>query len=306
MKFKDILKKTLIQEATEKMPDPCNKLGEGKTFCKSLQKILSTGTGGKGAKTLQELSFKLFRKLRNGDFVSMGEKVVLEPGNKFYEDRIKDMYDLVAILQKTNSCSAIRTAVEQDIEKVGNKKMTMRIDDQQKYSLFNRINTHSTNQSYILTKLAQELNKEKDFLFSKIDTYSSDQIIDEMLEALNDRDILNRLDSIVDMLVQDKDSQQSMMDAFNFSRNKGYEVEDQAWNALKKSGYDVYPFSDDFGFIDYFGIDMIAVDERGAHPVQVSSKIKHYPKIFNWTASDCQPFALFKSGDKFVKYSPMA
>jgi hypothetical protein len=91
MKLKDILRKALLQEATEKMPDPCNKLGEGKQFCKKLQNILSSGTGGKGSKKLQELSFKLFRQLRNGEYLSMGDRIVLEPGNKFYDDRIVDM-----------------------------------------------------------------------------------------------------------------------------------------------------------------------------------------------------------------------
>lgn len=306
MKLKDILRKALLQEATEKMPDPCNKLGEGKQFCKKLQNILSSGTGGKGSKKLQELSFKLFHQLRNGDYLSMGDKIVLEPGNKFYDDRIVDMYELLKILKKHNACSTIRSVVEKDIEKLGNKKMTMRIDDKQSYSLFNRINTHSTNQSFILTKLALALNKEKDFLFNKVDTYTPDQIIDEMTEALNDREILNRLDSLVGELIAEPESKQSMMDAFNFSRNKGYQVEDEAWGALRKSGYEVYPFTDDFGFIDYFGIDMIAVDDKGAHPVQVSSQMKQYPKIFNWSADDCKPFALFKSGNKFIKYSPFA
>ena len=127
-----------------------------------------------------------------------------------------------------------------------------------------------------------------------------------MTEALNDREILNRLDSLVGELIAEPESQQSMMDAFNFSRNKGYQVEDEAWVGLRKSGYEVYPLTDDFGFIDYFGIDMIAVDDKGAHPVQVSSQMKQYPKIFNWSADDCKPFALFKSGDKFIKYSPFA
>lgn len=306
MKLQDILRKALIQEATEKMPNPCDKLGEGKQFCKKLQKVLSTGTGGKGAKKLQELSFKLFRQLRNGDYFSMGDRVVLEPGNKFYEDRIADMHELLKILKKHNACSAIRSAVEKDIEKLGTKKMTMRIDDKQTYSLFNRINTHSTNQSFILTKLALALNNEKDFLFNKVDTYTPDQIIDEMTEALNDREILNRLDSLIGELIAEPESQQSMMDAFNFSRNKGYQVEDEAWEVLQKSGYDVYPFTDDFGFIDYFGIDMVAVDDKGVHPVQVSSQMKQFPKIFEWSAGDCKPFALFKSGDKFIKYSPFA
>jgi hypothetical protein len=51
---------------------------------------------------------------------------------------------------------------------------------------------------------------------------------------------------------------------------------------------------------------MVAVDDKGAHPVQVSSKMKSNPKIFDWEAPDCKVFALAKSGDKFLKHSPLA
>jgi hypothetical protein len=213
---------------------------------------------------------------------------------------------LTKILKKHNSCSAIVTAVEQDMKKLATKGLTMLVDDEQKYSLFNRINTHSTNQSYIITLLALEENKKKDFKFYKIDTFDNRQIIEEVTELLNDPSTMSRLDTLISNLINNPDTQQQILDAFNYSRNVGYAVEDAGYNALKSIGYEVYPFSDDFGFIDYFGIDMIAVDDKGAHPVQVSSKMKSNPKIFDWEAPDCKVFALAKSGDKFLKYSPLA
>jgi hypothetical protein len=306
MKLKNIITQILVKEAKEKFPDPCSSLTEGKEFCKKLQTILSTGTGGKGAKKLQQLSFRIFRKLRNGDYFSMGDKITLEPGNKMFDERLQDMVQLSTLLKKHNSCSRIVREVDADTEKLKSKNMTMLVDDDKKYSLFNRINTHSSNQSFIITKLALDMSKQNGHMFYKLDTFSPDQIIEEVTEVLNQSDSLDTLDSLIGDLLKDQDVQKKLMDAFNFTRSRGYEVEDEGWNALRRAGYEVYPFSDDFGFIDYFGIDMVAVDEQGAHPVQVSASIKKYPKIFEYQADDCKVFALFKSGDRFVKYSPFS
>jgi len=304
MKLLSLLKESLLLEV-EKKSDPCEILGEGKQFCKNLKKILDKGTGGKGAEKLKKQAISVFQKLRNGDYISMGEKIVLEPGNKFYDDRIQDMIVLKDVLTKNNSCSAIVSAIESDMKKLENKGMTMRVDDQQKYSLFNRLNTHSTNQAYIITRLAQEINKKKSFKFYRMDTFDNNQIIEEVMDLLMEPSTMNQLDELIGRLMNDETSQKAVMDAFNFSRSKGYEIEDEGWNALKKAGFDVFPFSDDFGFIDYFGIDMVAVKDNVAYPVQVSSQMKMNPKIFNYEAPDCKVFALYKSGNKFVKYSPM-
>jgi hypothetical protein len=302
MNLKEILKNIIFEGVGDKMPDPCNSLTEGKMFCKNLQKVLSKGTGGKGAKTLQGLSFRKFRNLRNGDYLSLGDKVVLEPGNVHYEKRIDDMFKLLDVLKNNNSCRRITNLIESDIEKLKNKKITMRIDDKNEYSLFNRINTHSTNQAFILTKLIQSLNTEVDSTNKSLNDYSNDEMINRVLEVLNYNDIDNKLDEIMSDLIRDENSQQQMMSAFNFSRDRGYKVETEAQEVLSKQGFEVIPFSDDFGFVDYFGIDMIVVDDKGAHPVQVSSQMKRSPKIFQYEDSDCKPFALFKSNNKFIKY----
>ena len=294
MKLLELLKEALILEV-EKRVDPCDGLGEGKVFCKNLQNILSTGTGGKGSEQLKKKSFSIFGQLRNGDYLSMGDRVELKPGNRLYEDRMADMRKMLELLQKTNACKVIQTEIEKDMVKLSGKNMTMRLDDNQSYSLFNRINTHSSNQSFILSKLAQQINKQTKYKFFKMDKFDNSQIIEEVMDLLNDPTTLSKLDTLITELMQDEQSQKTVMDAFNFTRNKGYEVEDAGWDTLRS-----------FGFVDYFGIDLLAIDDKGvAHPVQVSSQMKVNPKIFQYQAPDCQVFALYKSGDRFVKYSPL-
>ena len=43
-------------------------------------------------------------------------------------------------------------AIEKDLESVKEKGLVMVVDNDDKYSLFNRLNTHYTNQAVILTK----------------------------------------------------------------------------------------------------------------------------------------------------------
>jgi hypothetical protein len=304
MKLLNLLRNTLILEQ-EKKSDPCQKLGEGKQFCKNLEKILDKGTGGKNAERLKKQAISVFQELRNGDYLSMGERIVLEPGNKFYDKRVKDMKKLVELLKNNNSCRSVQKNIKQDIKKLEGKNMTMRVDDQQSYSLFNRINTHSTNQAYILSKLAQEINKKESYKFYQMDSFDNDQIIEEVMGLLMDPVSLKLLDDLIGRLMSDQESQEAVMDAFNYSRTRGFEVENEGAQALKNAGYKVYKFSDDFGFVDYFGIDLLAVKNGKAYPVQISSQMKMNPKIFNYKDSDCKVFALYKSGNKFVKYSPM-
>jgi hypothetical protein len=132
MKLLEILREKLITEQAVHT-DPCEKLGEGKQFCKNLKKILDKGTGGKGAENLKKKAISVFQELRNGDYISMGEKIVLRPGNEFYEKRVKDMKRIVKLLDKHNSCKTIQKRVKKDIKKLEDKNMTMRVDDQQSY-----------------------------------------------------------------------------------------------------------------------------------------------------------------------------
>jgi len=305
MKILSLLSEAVITEA-EKRIDPCSKLGEGKEFCKKLNSILSFGRGGTGSQLLKKKAIELFTQLRQGDYISMGQKVVLEPGNPLFDERLKKLKKLMYILWEHSSCSEIIKSIKNDIEVVGSKGLQMIVDDAEQYSLLNRLDTHSTNQAYILTKAALEEQTKGKTLFYKIDTYDNDQIIEDMLEYLNLPNALESLDDLITRLLQDTENQKIMIDALEYSRTRGQEVENEGAEALRNAGYEVVNFSGDFGFVDYFGIDLVAIDDEGAHPVQVSSQMKSNPKLFQFSAPDCKCFAMYKSPSGFTKYEPLS
>lgn len=305
MKILPILSEAIITEA-EKRVDPCSKLGEGKEFCKRLNGILAFGRGGSGSGVLKKKAIEIFSELRQGDYISMGQKVVLQPGNPLFDERLKKLKKLMYTLWEESSCPNIIKSIKNDIDVVGTKGLQMIVDDAEQYSLLNRLDTHSTTQAYILTKAALEEATKGKHLFYKIDTYDNDQIIEDVLEFLNDSQSLTVLDDLITRLLQDPENQKIMIDALEYSRTRGQEVESEGAEALRQAGYKVIDFSGDFGFVDYFGIDLVAIDEEGAHPVQISSQMKSNPKLFKFYGPDCKCFAMYKSPSGFTKYEPLS
>lgn len=303
MKFLPILSEAIITEA-EKRVDPCTKLGEGKEFCRKLNNILSFGKGGSGASLLKNKAIEVFRKLREEDYVSMGQKVILEPGTPLFDERISKLKKLMYTLWEHSSCPQIVKAIKNDIEVVGSKGLVMIVDDENQYSLLNRLDTHSSTQAFILTKAALE-EGEVSPLFFKIDTYDNNQIIEDVTEFLSKSETMNKLDDLITRLMKDLDNQTILMSALEFSRSRGQEVESEGAEALRQAGYEVIDFSGDFGFVDYFGIDLLAIDDEGAYPVQVSSQVKSNPKLFSYYGPDCKCFGLYKSPSGFTKYEPL-
>ena len=304
MKFLPILSEAIITEA-EKRVDPCTKLGEGQAFCKKLNSILSFGKGGSGSSILKNKAIQVFKELREGDYISMGQKVVLEPGSPMFEERLSKLKKLMYTLWEHSSCPQIVKAIKNDIEIVGSKGLVMIVDDEQQYSLLNRLDTHSTVQAYILTKAALLEQAKNKTLFYKIDTYDNDQIIEDMTEYLSLSDTMTNLDNLITDLLKDTENQKIMMDSLEYSATRGQEVENEGAEALRKAGYEVVDFSGNFGFVDYFGIDLLAIDDDGAYPVQVSSVMKPNPKLFKFYGPDCKCFAMAKSTTGFTKYEPI-
>lgn len=304
MKLLQVLNNQVLTESISKS-NPCDSFSLGKQFCNKISKILDKGQGGKNAKVLKQKAVEIFQEIRQGDYTSMGEKVELKPGNPQFDERVNKLKKLMYILWENDSCSNIVERVQKDIDNVSTKGLKMIVDDDQAYSLLNRINTHHSVQAFVLTHLALMENKHTSHKFYKMDQLSEQEIIDEMLELLSDPSSIEMIDKKISELLNDPDNQSAIMQSIDYSRTAGEKIEQGAINVLKEMGYKVIPFSGDFGFVDYFGIDFIAIDENGAYPVQASSSIKYNPKIFEFRAPDCKCFALFKSKDGYVKYEPL-
>ena len=303
--FKNDEKENLT-ESVSKNINPCDTFSEGKEFCNRLSNILNRGVGGAGSKTLKKKMIQFFTELLQGDYTGVGNKIVLEPGNEEFVIRYEELINLHALLDEYGACSKMRKAIENDLEVVSTKGLKMVVDDDENYSVLNRIDTHYTFRAYILTLAALDVyqdtinNKTLDELsgaeiISFIDRIVLSQKISSDVFSF-DTAALQYIDSLIQDTLADEQEREKLISNLNATRSSGNEVENEVARLLASKDYQVHNFGQDFGFVDKFGIDMVVVKDGRLHPVQISSKRKNQPVFFNYADSDCECWAIYPTG----------
>lgn len=285
----------------------CETFSEGTEFCKKLSEILRTGKGGVGTGTLKKGAIKFFKHLIQSEHTGLGKKIELSPGVKQFDKRLKELKKFLKILKKNNACKKMQKSVSEDIKNVVNKKLKMIVDEDEQYSVLNRIDTHYTFRSYILTKAALDLFKGEEGI--SIDSLDNEGIVDlvtntilkyktnELLDELS----LTYINDLINKSLEDDLERDMLISHLELSRSVGNEVENDAIQILKNKKYKVYNFSQDFGFIDHFGVDMLVKDKNSVHPTQVSTGRKINPKIYDYVDDDCECWAIYKANKRFRK-----
>lgn len=278
-----------LTESVSGSKKPCETLSQGKEFCKKLQNILSSGTGGKGARTLKNDNFNFWRDYISGEYVTIQKKIVLSPGTEEFKKRYKDLLKFKQVLNKFSNCSKMKDAISKDLIVIKTKGITMLVNDDDEYSLFNRLDSHYSNQAYILTKVVLEIYDEN------IDEYDNQEIISTINEMSNDYDpsFYGFIDTVIQSILDDENDRETLMGYFQYTRDKGYDVESKAAEVLRKNGYEVHEFGGDYSFVDYFGVDMLATKDGVLRPIQVSSGRKSEPKFYEFQDNDCECWLLY-------------
>jgi len=278
-----------LTESVKSSKNPCETLTKGKEFCKKLGNILSNGTGGKGAKILKNNNFNFWRDYISGEYVTIQKKIVLSPGSEEFKKRYKDLLKFKQILNRYPNCSKMKEAITKDLMVIKTKGITMLVNDDDEYSLFNRLDSHYSNQSYILTKAVLDIYDED------IDNYDSQEIIFTINELSNDYDpsFYGFIDTVIQSILDDEKDRETLMGYFQYTRDKGYDVESKAAKILRKNGYEVHEFGGDYSFVDYFGVDMLATKDGVLRPIQVSSGRKGEPKFYEFQDNDCECWLLY-------------
>jgi polyphosphate kinase 2 len=292
--------------------NPCDSLDEGSEFCKKLSTILEKGRGGLGSSTLKKKMIQFFTELLQGNYTGVGKKIVLEPGKEQFVIRYEELINLQALLDEYGACSKMRKAIENDLESVTTKGLKMVVDDDENYSVLNRIDTHYTFRSYILTLAAldiyEDTNNEKPIdqltnadIISFINKIALSERIGKDLFSF-DSASLQFIDSLIQNTLADEQEREKLMANLNSTRSGGNKVENEVARLFAEKDYQVHNFGQDFGFVDKFGVDMVVVKDGRLHPVQVSSKRKNQPVFFNYADSDCECWAIYRAGkNKFRK-----
>ena len=285
----------------------CETFSEGTEFCKKLSEILRTGKGGAGTGTLKKGAIRFFKHLIQSEHTGLGKKIELSPGVKQFDKRLKELKKFLKILKKNNVCKKMQKSVFEDIKNVVDKKLKMVVDEDEQYSVLNRIDTHYTFRSYILTKAALDLFKGEEGV--SIDSLNNEGIVDlvtntilkyktnELLDELS----LTYINDLINKSLEDDSERDMLISNLELSRSVGNKVEDEAIQILKSKKYKVYNFSQDFGFIDHFGVDMLVKDKNTVYPTQVSTGRKINPKIYEYVDDDCECWAIYKANKRFRK-----
>jgi hypothetical protein len=165
------------------------------------------------------------------------------------------------------------------------------------YSILNRIDTHYSVQAYILTLIAKDLN------FNLLDTYDAKQIMEEVDSFILSEP--NRIKDKLNSLIENES--ESMVNSLLYSSIKGGRIELSAIKSFEKLGFKVYNFANDFGFVDYFGVDILVEKDGKIHPVQISTQRKFNPEITKYNDSDCECWMVYKdmNSGKFRKETIM-
>jgi hypothetical protein len=298
-----------INESTTKNQNLCTTFGRYSDFCKKIEKnIKDSRTGGREG-NLVNLSSKFFNDVvRNPKFF---KTITLTPGNPEFDNRMESLLKLQLILSNFNSCPEIQNKLKNDIEVLPKKGLQMVVDEDNKYSLLNRLDTHWSAKAYLLTKIIlDELQGyENEENIEKIDLNNiSDEKIREIIKYVIDNDNIDEVSEyLFDLLNENKEFREYFMGSLKYSRDVGNKVEQDVFNSLREKygKRNVIEFSGDFGFVDYFGIDGIVIKDEVAHPIQISTSIKSNPKIFKYASERCRPLGFYKNNNIITKYTPI-
>ena len=291
---KDYEKKESLQEAVKLKNQSCSQFTIGSKFCDTLTVLL------KNRGEVKKKAIDFFDSLiKNIDLTGAGQKVKLEPGNPHFDERYEELMRFYDILKDSGQCQKMLSAIEKDLETVKEKGLIMVVDNDDKYSLFNRLNTHYTNQAVILTKAILDSNKNWKSV-GEIDLWKPEIVKSNIIDYLDPTpENLQYVDSIISQILDDEREMSMMLGDFDYSKGMGDIIESEIAKAFRKKGYEVFEFGADFGFVDHFGVDMVVMRDGKIHPVQASSMRKQNPRFFQFNEPNCKCWAVFPYGSTY-------
>ena len=291
---KDFKEKESLQEAVKLKNQSCSQFSIGSKFCDTLTGLL------KNKGEVKKKSIDFFEALlKNIDLTGPGQKVKLEPGNPHFDERYEELVRFYNILKDSGQCQKMLTAIENDLESVKEKGLIMVVDNDDKYSLFNRLNTHYTNQAVILTKAILDSNKNWKSV-NEIDIWKPEMVKSNIIDYLDPTpENLEHIDRIISTILNVERETSMMFGDFDYTKGMGDVVESEIAKAFREKGYEVFEFGADFGFVDHFVVDMVVMKDGKIHPVQASSMRKQNPKFFQFNEPNCKCWAVFPYGSTY-------
>jgi chemotaxis methyl-accepting protein methylase len=298
----------VINEQALKKINLCSKFGSNTSFCNKIESAVKDfKTGGKD--NIYNKSANFFNKVVSNN--QYFDTVVLSPGGQDYEERVAELVKFKKILEDHNSCPNMVEEVTKDLENLKTKGLVMVVDDEQKYSLLNRLDTHYSAKGYLLTHLIlSELSdfwEETNGKTTNLNEIPDTKIRELLNFVMTDEHVDSVSEYLSDLLKNNEEFRKDFIGSIEYSRETGNKVENEVFDALRqKYGEEnVVVFSGDYGFVDYFGVDGVVVINDVAHPIQISSTAKSNPKIFRYASEYCKPLGYSNERGKIFRYEPV-
>jgi hypothetical protein len=290
---------SIISESKSHISQLCSHFNDKSKFCESVESVLK---GRK--KSIFNKSQEFFNKvIKDSGYFDV---VTLEPGNRLYDERLSELIKFKDILEQYKSCPEIVNAVKKDIEILPKKGLKMNIDENNDYSIINRLNSHYTAQAYLLTKMIIDSLENEGFDTTRLINPSNEDVIKMIDHVLLEDYVVEVSENLSELLRNNEHFRKDLIGTLERSRELGNSVEDEVFSKLRGTYGDenVFEFSDDFGFVDHFGVDGVVIINGVLHPIQISTSMKT-PKLFKYDSENCKTRGYFKSGNKIIMYEPI-
>lgn len=291
----------LIVEGKTHTAQLCSHFGTNKNFCEKVARFIENNRGNTRKK-----SFDFFTKVLRESGVF--KTIDLLPDVKEYEDRKNELINFKQVLEKNNSCPNIVQEVEKDLENLPKKGLKMVTGESQEYDLLNRLDTHPSAKAFLLTRMILDSLYEERGEEQNLSSLDDNKIIELTNFVLSDENVLEVAENLKKLIDTNEHFRKDLIGTISYSKQKGNQVEDSVFDFLREKygSENVYVYSNDFGFVDYFGVDGVVVFDGQAHPIQISTKPKTpEPKLFKFTSERCQPKGYFKTTDRIITYYPV-
>jgi hypothetical protein len=194
-----------------------------------------------------------------------------------------------------DGCEKLKNTAQKkliDLEKNGAEMLLYKkktdIGDEISYSYFNRLNTNYSALAVLITEYGLEKNI----------TNNVDKLIDDFINNPDVPDFIFRVLSEPNLI------NKKILNTITSTRQKGNKTEEEFKKYLESKEIPFLDFSDDFGSVDFMGVDLLVKfpDKDYYSPVQVKSREKNFSEILlsKYDEPNCKCYLIFpnKQDDK--------
>ena len=262
-----------------------------KPFCSSFTNPKDSDLCRSFEKEIHNYKNKIKSKLSNlyDGYISQNDEVryvELKDVIHIYTQSQDTLNSLISLVP--NTCERLISKAKEEITKLDNRKILIyKRGDDYSYSYFNRLNTNMSALPIFLTEFSK---------YTNMSLSSIDDIVNEFLTGNSSQEFLN---NVLDGNMVE--SSQRLLDTITETRNLGIRVENDFKNYLLKNSIDFVDFSDDFGAVDFLGIDLLVKfpGDDFYSPVQVKNRPKDINSIMigRYCQSGCNCYVVSPKGD---------